>query len=73
MFAFIFSLWKDKSGPLDLIKGMEFGVVCWLTFSIPIEIGNAVYVNYSGLFVFGKCLSSLVEYIIAGIIASKML
>jgi hypothetical protein len=54
------------------MNGIEFGAICWLTFSIPSEIGSAIYINYSRMFVVGKCASSLVEYIVAGIVASKM-
>ena len=53
--------------------GIEFGVVCWLAFSVTTEIGNAIYVNYSRMFVFGKCLSSLVEYAVAGMLAVSLL
>jgi hypothetical protein len=72
-FAFMFStiiyLCKNKYGDLYLLDGIKFGAICWLTFYIPYEIGAAFYVNYSRMFVLGACLSSLVEYIVAGIIA----
>jgi hypothetical protein len=73
MFTFIFSLWKDKTVSLDLINGLEFGFICWLTFSIPIEIGNAFYIGYSRMFVVGKCMSSFFEYLISGAIAASMI
>ena len=47
--------------------------ICWATFSVTIEAGNAVYVNYSSKFVVGKCISSLVEYMIAGAVAAAFL
>ena len=53
--------------------GIEFGGACWLAFSVTAEIGNAIYVNYTKVFVFGKCLSSLIEYIVARIVAVTLL
>jgi hypothetical protein len=73
MFTLFFSLWKEKNGAMNSMNGIEFGILCWLTFSIPVEIGNLIYINYSRLFVLGKSLSSLVEYSVAGIIAANML
>lgn len=73
MFTFIFSLWAKTYGPLGLLNGIEFGVVCWLTFSIPAELGSSIYVNTAPGFVFGKCLSSLIEYTASGMIVSQML
>jgi hypothetical protein len=73
MFTAIFYFWKSKSGDIYLFDGIEFGLVCWLTFSVTTEIGNAVYVNYSRMFVLGKCLSSLFEYVAAGIAAAVLL
>ncbi|HEY4875833.1 MAG TPA: DUF1761 domain-containing protein [Puia sp.] len=72
-FSTIFYLWKNKSGDMHFSDGIEFGGVCWLAFSVTTEIGNAIYVNYSKVFVFGKCLSSFVEYIVAGIVAVTLL
>lgn len=69
MFTLVISLWISKYGTMNSMEGIEFGAICWLTFAIPIEIGTAIYVNYSGMFVAGKCLSSLFEYIIAGWVA----
>ena len=73
MFATIFYFWKNKYGEMHFADGIKFGVICWLTFSVTIEIGSAIYVNYSRMFVAGKCLSSLVEYIVAGSIAYSLL
>jgi hypothetical protein len=73
MFAFIFSLWARTYGPLQLVNGIEFGAVCWLTFSVPAEVGNAIYVNSSPAHVVGKCLSSLFEFTVSGVIASEMI
>ncbi len=73
MFMLIFSLWKNKYGDVHLPEGMEFGVLCWITFAIPLEIGSAIYVNYSRMFVIGKSLGSLVEYILAGVLAVAIL
>ena len=73
MFTFIFFTWKSRNGAMGILDGIEFSLICWLGFSIPLEIGNAIYVNYSRMFVFGKCISSLVEYTSAGIIASLLL
>ena len=73
MFTLIFSLWKNRNSSMDSMNGIEFGFMCWLTFSIPIEIGNTIYINYSRMFVVGKCISSLFEYLIAGVVASKMI
>jgi hypothetical protein len=72
-FLAIFYLWKNRSGDMHFLDGIEFGGACWLAFSVTTEIGNAIYVNYSKVFVFGKCLSSLVEYIVAGIVAVTLL
>ena len=73
MFTLIFSLWKNKNGSMDFINGIEFGFICWLTFTIPIEVGSAIYINYSRMFAVGKCVSSLFEYLVAGVIASQMI
>ena len=72
-FSAIFYVWKNKYGDMHFSDGIEFGVVCWLAFSVTNEIGNAIYVNYSRMFVFGKCLSSLVEYAVAGMLAVALL
>jgi hypothetical protein len=73
MFTTIFYVWKNKYGDMHFSDGIEFGAACWLTFSVTTEIGNAIYVNYSPMFVFGKCLSSLIEYIAAGMLAVAIL
>jgi hypothetical protein len=73
MFVVIFYLWKIKYGDMHFLDGVKFGAIFWLAFSVTAEIGNAIYVNYSWLFVVGKCLSSLVEYIVAGSIAWLLL
>ena len=72
MFMTIFSLWKFKYGAINTITGIEFSAICWLAFFIPAEIGSAIYVKYAPMFVVGKCISALVEYILAGVIAAKM-
>jgi hypothetical protein len=72
MFTLIISFWIGKFGPLKNMDGLEFGAVCWLTFAIPMEIGTAIYVNYSRIFVMGKCLSALVEYMAAGWLAVSL-
>jgi hypothetical protein len=73
MFATIFYFWKSKSGGIYFIDGLKFGLVCWLTFSVTTEIGSAIYVNFSRMFVLGRCVSSLFEYIAAGIAAAVLL
>ena len=73
MFTIILSLWKDKYGAIGLMDGIKFGAIFWLTFSVTTEVGSAIYVNYSRMFVVGKCLSSLVEYIAAGLVAAALL
>jgi hypothetical protein len=73
MFTLLISLWISSNGPLKSFQGLEFGTLCWLTFAIPLEIGNSIYVNYSRMFVAGKCLSSLVEYLLAGWLAIVIL
>ncbi len=77
VFAFLFTtliyLWKSKYGPVNIFEGMKFGIICWAAFSLTIETTNAIYVNYSRMFVAGKCLSSLVEYVIAGAVAAGLL
>jgi hypothetical protein len=73
MFTLLISLWIRQFGSLNRINGIEFGAICWLTFAIPLEAGAAIYVNYSRMFVLGKCLSSLFEYIIAGWLAVEIL
>jgi hypothetical protein len=73
MFTVVFYFWKSKSGDIYLIDGIKFGLVCWLTFSVITEIGRAIYVNFSRMFVLGQCLSSLFEYVAAGIAAAVLL
>jgi len=73
LFTVIFYFWKSRSGDIDLLDGIKFGLLFWLAFSVTTEIGNAIYVNYSRMFVLGKCLSSLFEYVAAGIAAAVLL
>lgn len=74
MFALIFHVWKmSGDGSMGIREGVVFGFVFWLGFSVTIELGNAIYVNTSTMFVFGKCLSSLLEYLVSGILASLLL
>ena len=74
MFVLLFSLWKENcDGSINMLDGITFGVIFWLTFSVTAELGNAVYVNYSRMFVMGKCVSSLFEYIVAGGLAAVIL
>jgi hypothetical protein len=73
LFTTLFYYWKSTRGGMDLFAGLKFAGLCWLTFSVTLEIGNAVYVNYSPLFVLGKCLSSFVEYLVAISIAWAIL
>jgi hypothetical protein len=73
MFTTVMIFWMGKYGPMHLFNGLEFGFVCWASFSLPLEIGNAIYVNYSRMFVAGKCMSSFVEYIAAGALAMAVL
>jgi hypothetical protein len=76
-FAFLFTTffyyWKITREEMHFFSGLKFACMCWLTFSVTIEIGNAVYVNFSRMFVLGKCLSSLVEYLVAISIAWAIL
>jgi len=69
----IIYLWIHRYGAITLADGMEFGALCWLAFMIPSDLGSAVYVNYSRMFVVGKCLSGLVECIAAGALAVAIL
>jgi hypothetical protein len=73
LFTTLFYYWKSTRGGMDLLAALKFAGLCWLTFSVSLEIGNAVYVNYSPMFVLGKCLSSLVEYLAAISIAWALL
>ncbi len=74
MFVLLFSLWKENcDASINILGGIMFGIIFWLTFSVTAELGNAVYINYSRMFVLGKCLSSLVEYIVAGGLAAVIL
>ena len=77
IFAFVFTtiiyVWKARYGVVSFTDGIKFGIICWATFSVTIEAGNAVYVNYSSKFVVGKCLSALVEYMIAGAVGAAFL
>jgi hypothetical protein len=73
IFTIIISLWIHRYGAITLTDGIAFGVLCWLAFIIPWEIGSAVYVNYTRMFVLGKCLSGLAECIAAGALAVSIL
>jgi hypothetical protein len=74
MFTIIFVIWKGNSdGSMNIVDGIIFGAIFWLAFSVTAEIGSAIYINYSRMFVVGKCVSSLVEYIVAGILTSVIL
>jgi hypothetical protein len=70
MFLILFYLFvKGLEGKTGFFEGFVFSTVCWLAFSVTAEVGNAIYVNYSRMFVLGKCISSLVEYTLAGVLA----
>lgn len=73
LFTTLFYLWKTTYGQINLFTGLKFGFICWLTFSVTTEIGNAIYINYSRKFVIGKCLSSFFEYFVAGLLAALLL
>jgi hypothetical protein len=73
IFTTIISLWIHRCGAITVTDGLAFGVLCWLAFMLPLEIGSAIYVNYSRMFVLGKCLSGLAECIAAGILAALIL
>jgi hypothetical protein len=73
MFSVIFSLWKAKTSSMTVMDGIEFGALGWLTFSIPNEIETSIYVNYSRIFVAGRCLSTFIQYIAAGVMAAELL
>jgi hypothetical protein len=73
MLTVVFYFWKSRSGGIYLMDSVKFGLLCWLAFSVTTEIGNAIYVNYSRMFVLGKCLSSLFEYVAASIAAALLL
>ncbi|HEY4874667.1 MAG TPA: hypothetical protein VIH86_03785 [Puia sp.] len=53
LFTTIFYLWKNKYSDMHFSDDIEFAAR-WLTFSVTTEIGNAIYVNYSTMFVFGN-------------------
>ena len=73
MFTVVFYFWKSRSGGLYLLDSIKFGLLCWLTFSVTAEVARAIYVNFSRMFVLGQCLSSLFEYVAAGIAAALLL
>lgn len=73
VFATIVLFWTRRYGAITVTDGMEFGVLCWLAFILPMEVGSAVYVNYSRMFVLGKCLSGLAECVAAGVLAASIL
>jgi hypothetical protein len=71
-FTAIFWAWRQAHGPVDALGGMEFGLVLWFAFSVTQELGSAIYVQLSRMFVLGKCLSALVEYVLAGLLAATL-
>jgi hypothetical protein len=73
MFVTLFYLWKGKNAELNVLDGIKFGILCWLTFCIGREIESGIYVNLSKMFITGKSLSSLVEFTVAGILAVTLL
>lgn len=73
LFTIIISMWLRRYGAITVMEGVEFGVLCWLAFIIPLEVGAAIYVNYSRMFVLGKCLSGLVECVVAAGLAVWLL
>lgn len=73
IFSTIISLWIHRYGAITLLDGIAFGGLCWLAFMLPMEIGSAVYVNVSRMFVVGKCISGLAECIAAGVLAVTLL
>jgi hypothetical protein len=72
-FTTLIYLWKTRYGTVSTGQGIGFSFICWLTFSLTAELGSAIYVNYSPLFVLGKCLSSLFEYMVASVLAILIL
>jgi len=77
LFALVFTtviwLWLHRYGRINLLDGIEFGGLCWLAFVIPPQIESAIYVNFSPMFVVGKCLGGLAECTIAAILAVSIL
>ena len=73
-FAFMFTLiWAHLPGNGLVMESIGVGAVFWLAFSLTAELGMSIYVNLSPKFVFGKCLSALLEYVAEAAIAACML
>ena len=73
-FAFMFTfIWENLPGNGLVMDSMAVGALFWLTFSLTAELGMSIYVNLSPMFIFGKCLSGLLEYVAAAAIAAWML
>jgi hypothetical protein len=73
LFVTLFFLVTKKVGSMDIMQGVGFGLLLWACFALTFELSNAIYVNYSRMFVVGKCVSSLVEYTVAGALTAALL
>jgi hypothetical protein len=50
-------------------SNIKLGIICFACFSLILEIGNAIYINYDSKFVAGKLIASCLSYVAAAIIA----
>ena len=73
MFATLFYLWKEKTGSMGYGDALKFSLILWFSFSFLSEIGGAIFVNFSKMFVLGKCISSFLEFLGSGLVAAALL
>jgi len=74
LFGTLFTLFYVKIGahyvlPKSIFSDIKLALICFACFSLIIELGTAIYVNYNKMFVVGKLLASCLNFIAAAIIA----
>jgi hypothetical protein len=73
-FGILFTIFYQKIGSLYTGAGnswndIKLGLICFACFGLILEMNNAIYINYDKGFVLANLTASLLNYIVAAIIA----
>ena len=74
LFGALFTFFYLKIGAhyvigINVWSNCKLGLICFATFSLVLELANAVYINYDKKFMLGKLIASALTYISAAVIA----
>jgi len=74
LFGVLFTIFYIKIGahyvlPKNILSDCKLGLICFACFGLTLELGNAIYINYHKGFIAGKLIASVLNYIVAAIIA----